>query len=81
MNLLTFHIRVPVVRAPPAVDRALYLLLVASLEPPIRAGESAVAGLGALVAAAAQPELAKALKLDKKSRVVVIVCEAAHEST
>ena len=41
----------------------------------IDAGESAVAGLGALVASAAQPELAKALGLDRTSRVGLVVCE------
>ena len=49
--------------------------LLAGLEPPLPAGESAVAGLGALVAAAAQPGLRADLGLDARSRVVVIVCE------
>ena len=40
---------------------------------------SAVAGLGVLVAAAAQPALAKALDLGPAARVAVIVCEGAIE--
>ena len=38
-----------------------------------------VAGLGVLVAAAAQPALAKALDLGPAARVAVIVCEGAIE--
>ena len=52
-----------------------------ALAPPIRAGESAVAGLGALVASAAQPDLARALCLGPDSRVAIIVCEAALDRT
>ena len=53
--------------------------LLGGLDPPIAAGESAVAGLGVLVAAAAQPALAKALDLGPAARVAVIVCEGAIE--
>ena len=49
--------------------------LLGSMEPPVLAGESAVAGLGALIGAAAQPELAATLGLGLDSRVVVIICE------
>ena len=53
--------------------------LLGGLDPPIAAGDSAVAGLGVLVAAAAQPALAKALDLGPAARVAVIVCEGAIE--
>lgn len=56
-------------------------LLATQLSPPIGAGESAVAGLGVLIAAAAQPELAAKLGLDASSRVAVIVCEGAFAPT
>ena len=49
--------------------------LLASLEPPLIAGESAVAGLGAIVAAASRPELRAALGLTDASRVAIIICE------
>ena len=45
--------------------------------PIIAAGESAVAGLGALVASAAQPKLGEALGLNRTSRVALVVCEGA----
>ena len=41
----------------------------------IHAGESAVAGLGVLLAAADQPALRENLGLTATSRVAVIVCE------
>lgn len=50
-------------------------LLADELSPPILAGDSAVAGLGVLVAAAAQPALREALGLSTSSRVAIIVCE------
>ena len=53
--------------------------LLGGLDPSIAAGDSAVAGLGVLVAAAAQPALAKALDLGPAARVAVIVCEGAIE--
>ena len=54
--------------------------LLGSLSPePIRAGESAVAGLGALLGACAQPQLASALGIGPSSRVALIVCEAAFD--
>lgn len=49
--------------------------LLDELHPPLPSGESAVAGLGALIAAAAQPELKQALSLDADSRVAMIICE------
>lgn len=56
--------------------------LLASLEPEaIAAGESAVAGLGVLVACAAQPQLASALGIGPESRVAVIICEAAFDGS
>jgi len=39
------------------------------------AGESGVAGLGLLLAAAARPELQRALRLDASSKVCIVVCE------
>lgn len=42
----------------------------------LEAGESAVAGLATVVAAASQPELREALGIDEQSRVLTIVCEA-----
>ena len=47
--------------------------------PPLVAGCSAVAGLGTLLAAAAQPALRDALDLTEESRVVVVLCEGATE--
>lgn len=52
-------------------------LLASELSPPLVAGDSAVAGLGVLVAAAEQPELYAALGLSPESRVVIIACEGA----
>lgn len=49
--------------------------LLHELSPPIAAGDSAVAGLGVLLAAVAQPALRRALGLCKASRVAVIICE------
>ena len=49
--------------------------LLNGLEPALPAGESAIAGLGAVIAAAAQPELRQLLSLGADSRVAVIVCE------
>ena len=51
------------------------LELLRQMQPPLAAGESAVAGLGAVVAAAAQPAVREALGLSTSSRVAVIVCE------
>jgi len=48
-------------------------------DPPIRAGESAVAGLAAVIAAQAQPRLARALGLGKDSRVLVIGSEGVTD--
>lgn len=53
--------------------------LLAGNSPPVIAGESAVAGLAVLVAAAAQPALKAKLGLDAESRVVVVVCEGATD--
>ncbi|KAL1495536.1 hypothetical protein AB1Y20_016900 [Prymnesium parvum] len=47
----------------------------ASLPTPLKAGESAVAGLGVIIAAAAQPELAKGLQIGPNSRLAAIICE------
>lgn len=52
-------------------------LLAEELDPPIAAGDSAVAGLGVLVAAAAQPAVRERLGLTEESRVAIIVCEGA----
>jgi len=49
--------------------------LLTALESPLVAGESAVAGLAAVVGAAAQPEIAAALGLNSDSRVAVVICE------
>ncbi len=53
--------------------------LLASGQPPIEAGESAVAGLGALLAARADPRLWRNLGLDATSRVFVIGTEGATD--
>jgi len=53
--------------------------LLANNSPPVVAGESAVAGLAVLLAAAAQPELKARLGLDENSRVVVVICEGATD--
>ena len=49
--------------------------LLEALPAPLHAGKSAVASLGAVVAAAAQPELRARLGLSPDSRVALIVCE------
>jgi len=54
--------------------------LLAEHSSPIAAGESGVAGLGVLLAAASQPELKKALQLDESSRVMVVICEAPPDA-
>eukprot|EP00927_Polykrikos_kofoidii_P054874 TRINITY_DN49226_c0_g1_i1.p1 TRINITY_DN49226_c0_g1~~TRINITY_DN49226_c0_g1_i1.p1 ORF type:complete len:401 (-),score=56.58 TRINITY_DN49226_c0_g1_i1:47-1249(-) len=54
----------------PSID-----ILAREIPSPIIAGDSAVAGLGVLVAAAAQPAFRTALGLSKASRVAVIICE------
>jgi diaminopropionate ammonia-lyase len=48
-------------------------------DPAIEAGESAVAGLAGLLGAASRPEQAKALGLDKDSRVLVVGTEGATD--
>ena len=53
------------------------LKLLANGETPICAGESAVAGLGVLLAAGQNPELKAKLGLDENSRVAVVICETA----
>jgi len=54
--------------------------LLAEHSSPIAAGESGVAGLGVLLAAAVQPALKEALQLDESSRIVVVVCEAPPDA-
>jgi len=44
-------------------------------DAPLEAGESGVAGLCAVVAAAKQPALQRSLRLDTNSRIVVIGSE------
>lgn len=51
------------------------LELAAMAPTPIQAGESAVAGLGVLLAAAKQPALRASLGLTPTSRIAVIICE------
>jgi len=53
--------------------------VLANSSPPMVAGESAVAGLAVVLAAAVQPKLRDALGLNNTSRVVVIVCEGATD--
>lgn len=48
-------------------------------EPPIEAGESAVAGIAAALIASADPALAQRLQLDSRSRVFVIGTEGATD--
>ncbi|GAB5550275.1 MAG: diaminopropionate ammonia-lyase [Sandaracinaceae bacterium] len=48
-------------------------------DPPLVAGESAVAGLAALIACCAQPQLAEPLGLSETSRVLVIGTEGATD--
>lgn len=50
--------------------------LLAQNEAPIVGGESGVAGLAVLLAAAANPDVKKAFQLDGNSKVAVIMCEA-----
>ena len=68
------------VAVPDAVVSPCVALLAEEVAPPIHAGDSAVAGLGVLLAAAAQPSLRAKLQLDRRSRVAVIVCEGAFRS-
>lgn len=56
------------------------LKLLARSETPICAGESAVAGIGALLAAGQDPDLKAALGLDENSRVAVVICEAPPDA-
>jgi len=62
-----------------AVGPAMKLL---AEEARIAGGESAVAGIIAMLAASVRPDLKKALELGPESRIVVIVCEGPpdHES-
>jgi len=53
--------------------------LLARAEPPIEAGESAVAGLAAALAARANPPLAAALDLDARSRILAFGTEGATD--
>ena len=53
--------------------------LLARAEPPIEAGESAVAGLAAAIAARANPPLAATLDLDARSRILVFGTEGATD--
>ena len=46
---------------------------------PIEAGESGVAGLCAVLAAAKQPDLRRKLRLDANSRIVVIGSEGVTD--
>jgi diaminopropionate ammonia-lyase len=48
-------------------------------DPPLAAGESAVAGLAGLLAVAARPELARALQLGPDSRVLLFGTEGATD--
>jgi diaminopropionate ammonia-lyase len=47
--------------------------------PRVEAGESGVAGLAALIAAASQPALARTLGLNRASRVLVIGSEGVTD--
>jgi diaminopropionate ammonia-lyase len=58
---------------------ATCMRLLADGDPPVVAGESAVAGLAALLAARAQPPLAAALGLDARSRVLLFGSEGATD--
>ena len=62
-----------------AVAPCIELLAALPLAKPLVAGQSAVASVGVLVAAAAQPALREGLGLDAESRVAVIVCEGATD--
>lgn len=53
--------------------------LLAHGDPPVEGGESAVAGLAGCLAARAQPQLAAALGLDARSRVLVFGTEGATD--
>eukprot|EP00927_Polykrikos_kofoidii_P054724 TRINITY_DN49107_c0_g1_i1.p1 TRINITY_DN49107_c0_g1~~TRINITY_DN49107_c0_g1_i1.p1 ORF type:complete len:468 (-),score=73.65 TRINITY_DN49107_c0_g1_i1:318-1721(-) len=57
------------------------LKLLARGQPTICAGESAVAGVGVLLAAGQQPDLKAKLGLDENSRVAVVICEAPPNPT
>jgi diaminopropionate ammonia-lyase len=48
-------------------------------DPPIKAGESAICGLAALIAAAQQPSLKEKLNLNAHSRVLIIGSEGATD--
>ena len=54
--------------------------LLAQGDPAIEAGESAVAGLAAAIAARQDPELSKLLELDASSRIFVIGTEGAADA-
>ena len=64
-------------RTTDVLDLSLELLAALPLAKPLVAGQSAVASVGVVVAAAAQPALREGLGLDEESRVAVIVCEGA----
>jgi len=53
--------------------------LLANYDPPIEAGESAVAGLGALVSACSDKTMSTALGLDQSSRVYILGTEGATD--
>ena len=53
--------------------------LLANGEPPVEAGESAVAGIGAAIAARQDPQMAARLDLDESSLVYVIGTEGATD--
>ena len=53
--------------------------LLADSDPPIEAGESAVAGLGALLSARSDTEMSKALGLDQSSRIFLLGSEGATD--
>ena len=60
-----------------AVPACMQLLL--HSQPPVEAGESAVAGLGAAIAAREDAEMSTTLKLDEHSRIFVIGTEGATD--
>jgi diaminopropionate ammonia-lyase len=60
-----------------AVPACMKLLL--QSQPPIEAGESAVAGLGAAIAAREDAEMSRKLGLDSCSRIFVIGTEGATD--
>jgi len=53
--------------------------LLARAEPPVEAGESAIAGLAAALAARANPPIAAALNLDARSRILAFGTEGATD--